>query len=359
MTAGAGTALLLTTHAGLEALAGEELRERAQRAGLGPVRLEPRPGGHPARLRADLSATAAQAWALASQMRSVHHVLRPAAVLELPERDPLGRIREAAETLDLPELSARPTFRVRCRRIGHHEFGSPDVERAVGEVLARRYGAPVDLKGYAQCVRADVRNRVCTMGMQLTREALSRRHARPWGQRTGLKPTVAYAALRLAGPFEDAPTILDPFCGSGTMLLEAAELWPGARLLGSDRKPAAVRGTRDNLAANGHLGRGRIQPVDAREMAAQWSDERIDAVVTNPPLGAHLARSLDFEGFYARVLAQAATLLDGRGPIVLLASRVDELRRAVDRAGLAVTEAIELEMRTVTPTLFRIEAVRR
>ncbi|MFO7946452.1 MAG: THUMP domain-containing protein [Armatimonadota bacterium] len=59
-----------------------------------------------------------------------------------------------------PELS----FRVSCRRRGDHRFGSPDVERRVGEVFYERDGLPVDLEEPEQIVSVEILQNTVYMG---------------------------------------------------------------------------------------------------------------------------------------------------------------------------------------------------
>lgn len=63
-----------------------------------------------------------------------------------------------------------------------------------------------------------------------------------------LPPTIAAAIAFLGTPRAD-DVILDPVCGSGTLLAEAHGYAPGARLRGLDRDFAAVEAARQNLAA--------------------------------------------------------------------------------------------------------------
>ncbi len=62
-----------------------------------------------------------------------------------------------------------------------------------------------------------------------------------------LPPTIAAAVAFLGTPRAD-DVILDPVCGSGTLLAEAHGYAPGARLRGLDRDFAAVEAARQNLA---------------------------------------------------------------------------------------------------------------
>jgi thiamine biosynthesis protein ThiI len=82
-------------------------------------------------------------------------------ILEVNEY-PLGTIEEIVERV-LPaygERLAGHTFAVRCKRSGHHDFTSVEVERAVGRALLQRTGAAgVRLKGPEVTVDLEISKR--------------------------------------------------------------------------------------------------------------------------------------------------------------------------------------------------------
>lgn len=104
-----------------------------------------------------------------------------------------------------------------------------------------------------------------------------------------LPPKVAQAMVNLAQPGESA-TLLDPFCGSGTILQEAALL--GIRTLwGADVSGKAVADTEENMAwLARHLpaladADVRVQLGDAKDSANVWGANTADVIVTEPYLG--------------------------------------------------------------------------
>jgi tRNA (guanine10-N2)-dimethyltransferase len=107
--------------------------------------------------------------------------------------------------------------------------------------------------------------------------------------------------------------ILDPCCGTGAYLIEAALV--GAAVYGSDRDPAAVAGARRNLAALG-------LSAEVRELdAARLADWRLtfDALVTDLPYG-HSASLFGASAVQvsASILRSAALVLPrGRVAVVM------------------------------------------
>jgi 23S rRNA G2445 N2-methylase RlmL len=399
---------VLTTHVGLEARACADLRALGLEAATSEGS-EEEPGR--VRVRVDdrhLPALLA--------LRSVHHVGRPCGARRF-EPMTLDALAEWAATLAIPELDGSPngpsaasegSFVVRCEREGTHDFTSPDVERAVGAALATRRGRPVSLKHPDVRIAVDVVGSLVTLDVRLTEPALSHRgYPRPYQQRTALKADVAYACLRAAEEALGRPPtrVIDPFCGSGTILLEAAELFPDARLFGSDKKPTAAEGARANLAAFGHAARATIVTAEldlaARRLRLARSfgdgerdrigeihrarivvvdvdvdvvvngdvvgdgdgtvsrasdrepdggrepDRPLDALVTNPPYGVRMGARLDFRQLYAR-LFQAFDV-----PVrVVLATEEEALHEAAAALGLRAEVVARPRTGSVSPAIF-------
>ncbi len=92
---------------------------------------------------------------------------------------------------------------------------------AVAERLHRQIGAPAQPGQAEQLVIVRIKRNTVTMRVDSSGDAL---HLRPWRTEIGPAPirtTMAAAMLRLSDWSADAP-LLDPFCGSGTVAIEAA-----------------------------------------------------------------------------------------------------------------------------------------
>ena len=95
-----------------------------------------------------------------------------------------------------------------------------------------------------------------------------------------LPPKIARSMINLVPLDPQGKTLLDPFCGSGRVLVEAAEM--GYQVLGLDISNDQVEDTRINLK---HLGvTAQVQVHDAVH-ASDLFHEEIDAIVTEPYLG--------------------------------------------------------------------------
>ena len=161
-----------------------------------------------------------------------------------------------------------------------------------------------------------------------------RREPPPYRPTTSLKPTLAWGLVALVGRPVDA--LLDPFAGGGTVLIEAAARWPGARLHASDLHERNVDGLRLNLPD------AEVRAGDARRLDEGWADRRFDAIVTNPPFGRRLGRGVDLEGLYRAFLRSAVAVTTEQARIVVLAQRRGAFNRAIAGCGAWETRHVRI-----------------
>jgi putative N6-adenine-specific DNA methylase/tRNA (guanine6-N2)-methyltransferase len=180
-----------------------------------------------------------------------------------------------------------------------------DVQQRAGATLVARYGLAVDLDEPDCEVRVDVIGAQCLVGIQLTGESLSRRKQRCFNPHGAIKSNVAYAMLRFARL--SCGRILDPFCGSATIPIEAAQVFPDLEIVASDYSARAVDGARLNVTAAGLDQRIDVQHLDVADLAGIHSEASFDA---------------------SRVLDAASHLLKPGGLLVFLAWK----RGVIDRA---------------------------
>jgi len=325
------TSLLFTTNMGLEDVVVNEYRERVTEAGYALRTTDDTPLDLQSYALVEVAAVLDSALDIARRMKSVHHVLAPLYSFTLPEdpKEALDTIHETIKTLDVTAMETADTFRVTTVRQGDHDFTSIDVQQYAGGAVDARYDAAVDLEDYDVEVRVDVHDDRCLVSVQHTREALSRRQARLFQPTAALKPNVAYALLRLAHLDDSPDVVLDPFCGSGTILWEAGRLWPNTRLVGNDWNDDTLDGARQNAEAQNLTERVTFFESDIWDLTETVGDLEADLVVTNPPFGVRLASSMDFGPFYRRTLQQLHDVLTSEGRVVMLVLRQAPFNKAL------------------------------
>lgn len=216
------------------------------------------------------------ATALASRLGLAHRVCTQASS---------GPLIGAARLAGSVAIGDAASFRVRARRVqtGGTDVDHKAIEREAGALIAGRTGARVDLGRPEAEVRALLARRafVGLLTATVDRSAMEARAVRhrPYSMPVSIHPKLARAMVNLAR----APlggTVLDPFAGTGGIMIEAALM--GYSVSGADVDPRMVAGSRDNLASLGLT--ARMEPADVRELGDRdWGP--VDAIVTDPPYG--------------------------------------------------------------------------
>jgi tRNA (guanine6-N2)-methyltransferase len=202
--------------------------------------------------------------------------------------------------------------------VGRRNYSRYEIEDAVGHELARRARLPYHSRAGGTApppgcaaFRVTVEGERAVIGLRVAARPLHRRPYKTASIPGTLHPPLAAAMAGLAR-LEGARTVLDPCCGAGTTLIEAASLAPGARLLGVDRNPAAVEAARVNGAgcpvtwAVGDAGR---LPVPTGG---------VDRVLVNPPWGRQVPPAGSLAGDPARLWRELRRVLVPGGLAVAL-----------------------------------------
>ena len=176
------------------------------------------------------------------------------------------------------------------------------------------------------------------IGITLNLTPLNQRGYRLEGGEAPLRETVAQIMLSRLNYTEPPAFVLDPCCGSGTLLIEAArrlhrtptqalrpssqlsrwsgfnsidwtalvanaksrEVGSGVRFIGMDIDPAACERARANVARAGLAERIEIHCGDFRDIQPKdWNlEDSTGWILANPPYGERLARNTDLHALY-------------------------------------------------------------
>lgn len=102
---------------------------------------------------------------------------------------------------------------------------------------------------------------------------------RPFFSPISLHPKYARALINLTG-VKRGGTVLDPFCGTGGIVIEAAEM--GMRAIASDFDPEMIAGCRENMMFY-DLELADFETLDIGDISERFGN--VDAVCTDPPYG--------------------------------------------------------------------------
>lgn len=173
------------------------------------------------------------------------------------------------------------SFCVRVQRIGvsDHRLSTLMLEREIGSAID---GDKVDLKNpdvQFQGFLSEDRFVLGSLIQNLNRSEILKRtpHHRPYFHPSSLSPILSRTLCNICG-VAAGKTVLDPFCGTGGLLIEAGLL--GAELHGSDIDSEMVSGCKQNLAFYGL--EASLEIADATKLK---SSEEFDIILTDPPYG--------------------------------------------------------------------------
>ncbi len=254
---------------------------------------------------------------------------QPIALRVTCHKSKLYHSEAVAERL-LTALEARlgkPSVRVRSATTDETDDSPLPMGEGMGE--APRSGVR---ENPPQLILARLADDKCTVSVDSSGALLHRRGYRLATVKAPLRETLA-AALLLASGWDAQSPLIDPFCGSGTIPIEAALLalnlppgqnrrfafmdWPGfdeklwreirsnvqhstlnvPPILASDRDAGAVRLAQENAHRAGvnHLIQFEVQAV-----SAMYPPARKGWVVTNPPYGVRVSEGKDLRNLYAQ-----------------------------------------------------------
>lgn len=322
MTKGADFEIFLITAPGLEPVLCEEAkahRFRAPKAVPGGVRIEGR--WH-------------DVWRANLVIRGASRVLARVAAFRVVH---LTELEKRARKIAWGEiLRADVPFRVEAScsasKIYHSGAAAERVERAISAAL----GAPVSEDGAAVCVRVRIEKDLCTLSIDSSGELLHKRGFKEAVSKAPMRETMAALFLRQCG-YDGREPVVDPMCGSGTFVIEAAEMAAGLRpgrsrafafeqlatfdaaawhkirdvasggvttelkFYGSDRDAGAIRMSRDNAERAGVAGMTEFKQLSVSEVAAP--DGPPGLVIVNAPYGGRIGEKKDLKPLY-RALGQ-------------------------------------------------------
>lgn len=258
------------------------------------------------------------------QLRSIYHVIKQISIFEFKN---LNDIYEKVKRLNIEEIKKSKSFRVTGKRRGKHDFKSLDLQRVVGSAIVEKYGKKVDLKNYEAEILAEVYGSKCFIGVCLTNESLHKRFVKVFEHPAAIKMPLAYAMLKLA-KIKKSQRILDPFCGSGSIVIEAALVYgKSIDIYSSDIEERFIEGAKQNAMA------ARVEGINFKVANANKLDEYykhnfFDAIVTNPPYGIRVKKK-HLKWLYRNFLETAHSILKQDGRIVVITPRANSFRDLV------------------------------
>lgn len=196
-------------------------------------------------------------------------------------------IEKAASKIDFKKiLSPNETFAVRVTRIKNYadsEINTMNLEICLGKIILQNAkDAKVNLKQPDKTFVGIITNDLLVFGLKMTEMTIKtfserRPRKKPFFHPSAMPSKLARCMVNLAHGKTEA-LLLDPFCGTGSTLIEASLV--GCRALGIDAQKRMIVGSKKNLKHFGLQAEGLVF-ADARKLPLF----SVDCVVTDPPYG--------------------------------------------------------------------------
>lgn len=208
MTKGGDFEIFLATAPGLEPVLCAEVR------GKGFKQPKPVPGG------VVIKGGWPEVWRANLWIRGAGRVLARIdafRVLHLAQLD--GRARRVAWGSVLrPDVPFRVEATCAGSRIYHSGAAAERIETAIRETLGAPHAPDAEIT-----VRARIEHDLCTISLDTSGELLHKRGHKEAVNRAPMRETMASLFLQQCG-YDGSEPVLDPMCGSGTFIIEAAEI---------------------------------------------------------------------------------------------------------------------------------------
>lgn len=258
------------------------------------------------------------------------------------------------------------TFKVESERIGNHDYKSNQITHHVGECILKQASAKVSMAPDIVVFVYTYYDR-CYVLIDFCGFDCSKRDYKIFSHPASLNGAIAYHLIR-ESHLKDGGTFLDPFCGGGTIAIEAALYYSHSspnyfrkdmflflkflkldlttldnqhdsktKIHAFDRELHYFSATRKNAKIANVEKKIHISKIDVESLDIKLKEGEIDAIITYPPQRMKQTSETTLEKTYKELFHQAEYILSKDGVIV------------------AVLDDTELFMKTISPQFSLID----
>ena len=285
------------------------------------------------------------------RLAMTHHILKVIGT----SKNTFEEVLELAKSFEPSAFIQKgQSFSVRVKKIKHYTSNSLS-----GEFLEQKIGGCIYRKGFRAKLKTPDREFRLLLGEEAVFGVLvssvdrSKYEARtpqkkPFFHPGVLMPRIARTLVNISG-IKEGEFFLDPFCGTGGILVEAELV--GAQVCGLDAQKKMVFGARMNLKAFEINSKSNYLLLEGDACKIPLKEACVDSIVTDPPYGrsaAVLAASLEI--LYSRALLEFFRVLKPGGIAVVVSDRA--VLEYGKKAGFKVLETyVQRVHRSLTRTI--------
>ncbi len=253
-------------------------------------------------------------------------------------------LKSDIEKIDWTEIVASD-YAVRAKRMDKTDkFDTSKVEHEIGGIINSIVkNAKVNLKDPDKFLRL-----IFMDGIVLVTERMFKidkkhfynfkPHKRPFFYPGSMSPKLARCMVNLT-EMREGDIVLDPFCGTGGILIEAGIL--GAQVVGADIDYRMVEGTKSNLDYCGVIDHEIFQE-DARNIQLSYP---VNAIVTDPPYGISASTGgEDSQNLYSGALIRMEKLLVEKGKLCMATPHYMDIKGLIKGTNFEIIEQHHIRM---------------
>ena len=246
-------------------------------------------------------------------------------------------------------------FKVECIREGSHQFKSVDIVRNISKSIKDKYKQdtgkeilPV-YKGENISFLIYINDSKCYFGIDFSSIDLSKRDYKIFNHNESMSPTIAYSLIKYAKVKKDSK-ILDPFCGTGAIPIEAAVSFSNIpinknkdfmfknekyyddnliienneiseeekNIFAFDKEFRHIRNAIKNATVAGVENKIEFKECAIKNISKENYLDFFDFIITDPPIDSKKKSKETIRNLYKEFLNQSNSILKKKGRIILI-----------------------------------------
>jgi len=211
------------------------------------------------------------------------------------------------------------------------------------EIIVKWHGEFIDLRRLKSPLRASDGTKTINL------------FRRKWKEQThpaGINPSLAYILCMIA-KVSKKDTVLDPFCGAGTIAITASKYFRAKKTFASDVSGDSIDMTTKNyIAAN--LNKKIFVTFRSNVSNLRLNENSISKIITNPPFGVRTGNHEDNIKIYNDFFEVSKKLLRRNGKIILLTQEKLLVEELCNKHKLKISDNTQVSQGGLHPDIFTI-----
>ena len=280
-------------------------------------------------------------------------------------------LKNMTDKIDFDQwFDEQTTFVVRCKRMDDTDESTQYIESQMGEYILDKKKLKVELKQPDITFFVYICESKAYFGIDMTATDLSKRQYKIYLHPEALKGTMGYCLYRMSDA-KVGDIILDPFCGSGTILIETAlhqtqfsvnhfnkqkfaflrfkplkeidfdkffsEIDKQSKenkkitLHGFDHQLRYVTSSKNNAKIAGIEKNINFARADIEWLDTKMEEESVDWIITDPPIPSSMVNPQKIQKAYNEFFYQAEFILKKKGKVIIITRNTTLLKQVAEQ----------------------------